>query len=558
MTTAHTHTFSGPHIRRRTLMAAGAASVLVPPVLAHATPAQAVTTGNGSLVFSPAAGSSFNPEGGRPAGTTYAKNIVLKHNGSHNDDQLVTFDQLVLVNDVQVYPIHRSTDAGKTWEHVTDIVPSHEFADLTRTSQPHLYEVPIDTGDLKEGALLFAGMIMPEDRSSSRLVLYVSTDHGNNWTYRSTIDEGGPATYDPSPESSTSTVWEPSLAIDADGGLVAYFSDERQKNDGVLQAVSYRRSTDGGHTWGELHNVSAPTNRSDRPGMITVTRIPDGRYVAAFEVVNRPSQDNNTAPVYFKFSPDGLDWSPEESVGDPVELEDGRGIGSSPFVRWVPMDTENGAIIVASKWCLDANGNSDGGQNFYINRNLGDGPWERLPMAVTYDATDSEGGTFSGFAQSFDVSSDGKTLFQASNVENLDTTYNDIRVGLLVLDAAEYEAEDAHLSSDVRLVAHVDATGGKKVGDINTSSSEVSFTVNVQDAGDYFMDVRYDNGTGETSSHGLSVNGNSGGDISYPATRNWGRYGWAQGEISLKAGDNTVTFTHSKGFAELDCVRVHQ
>src|SRR3954452_25156133 len=84
--------------------------------------AEAVTTGNGSLVYSPSAGSSFDP-----AGTTYSKIISLKNNGSSNGQLLVTFDQLVYVNGVQVYPIYRSTDGGSSWTHVTDVVPSSTF-----------------------------------------------------------------------------------------------------------------------------------------------------------------------------------------------------------------------------------------------------------------------------------------------------------------------------------------------------------------------------------------------------------------------------------------------
>ncbi|MEV8826769.1 hypothetical protein AB0093_26820, partial [Klebsiella pneumoniae] len=92
-----------------TATALAVASFLTP------TAASAVTTGNGSLVYSPAAGSSFNPEGGTPAGTTYAKIIVLKNNGSYNGTQLVTFDKLVLQSGKQVYPIYRSSDNGTTW-----------------------------------------------------------------------------------------------------------------------------------------------------------------------------------------------------------------------------------------------------------------------------------------------------------------------------------------------------------------------------------------------------------------------------------------------------------
>src|SRR5699024_2184513 len=74
--------------------------------------AHAVTHGNGALVYSPSAGSSFNPEGGVPAGTTYAKIISLKNSNGANGELLVTFDQLVLIDGVQVYPIYRSTDGG--------------------------------------------------------------------------------------------------------------------------------------------------------------------------------------------------------------------------------------------------------------------------------------------------------------------------------------------------------------------------------------------------------------------------------------------------------------
>lgn len=547
--------------RRRSLKGTAAglavAAALLTQALVSAVPAEAVTTGNGSLVYAPAAGSSFNPEGGTPAGTTYGKIIVLKNSGSSNGTQLVTYDQLVLVSGKQVYPIYKSTDNGSTWTHVTDIVPANDFSTLTRTSQPFLYEVPQATGGLAAGTILLAGNIMPQDRSSTRLVVYKSTDHGSTWSYLSTIDTGGPATYDPSPTSTTTSVWEPSLAVDGNGGLVAYFSDERQKANNVLQAVAYRRSTDGGATWGSEVNVSAPTNKSDRPGMITVTKLPDGRYLATYEVVNRPSQSLNTAPVYFKISPDGLDWSPTTSIGTQVKLANGRGIGSSPFVKWVPTGGPNGMVVIASKWSLDSSGNIDGGQNFYVNYNLGAGPWERLPMAVTYDGPDVEGGNFSGFAQGIDYSVDGRTLYQATNVENLTTNLNDIRVGSIPLDAQQYEAEKA-TRVDTSLVTDPDASNGSKVGNINNSDSKVTFTVHVPAAGTYTMNVRYDNGTGASSTHNVSVNGGSSTSLSYPATVNWGRYGWVQKSVTLTAGSNTIAFGHATSYAELDAIQLYQ
>lgn len=546
-----------PRTRALVLAAAAAAAALVVGLVGPA-PAEAVTTGNGALVYSPAAGTSFNPEGGRAAGTTYAKMVVLKNSGSANGQQFVTFDQLVLENGVQVYPIYRSTNNGTSWSRVATVTPSAQFPSLTRTAQPSLYETPIQLGSMPAGTLLLSGMIMPSDRSSSRLVMYKSLDHGLTWSFVSTVDTGGPATYDPSPTSTTSTVWEPSLAVDANGGLVTYFSDERQKSKGVLQAVSYRRSTDGGATWGPLVNVSAPTNKSDRPGMITVTRMPNGNYIATFEVVNRPSQSNNTAPVYFKTSPDGLTWTPETSIGTKIALANGRGIGSSPEVRWIPeAGNPNGMVVVSSKWSLDASGNIDGGQDFVVNRNQGSGAWEQLPYAVTYDARDTEGGTFSGFAQSFDSSADGTTLYQATNVENPSTTYNDVRVGSIPINALRYEAESA-TRTDTSTVTQPDASGGAKVGNINTATSSVQFTVQAPTAGTYTMNVRYDNGSGATSSHNVAVNGATMSAVTYAPTVNWGRLGWAQKTVTLRAGSNTITFTKGTGFAELDQIQLYR
>jgi hypothetical protein len=543
------------HVRIRSTVVLITAALTILFCLHPVPAAEAVTTGNGSLVYSPAAGTSFNPEGGRPAGTTYAKIIVLKASGSHNGEAYVTFDQLVLVNGVQVYPIYRSTNGGTTWTHVSDVVPSQNFPTLTRTSQPFLFEVPQQVGSLAAGTLLLAGMIMPEDRSSSRLVIYKSADRGASWSLLSTVDTGGPAVYDPSPTSTTTTVWEPSLALDSARNLVTYFSDERQKANGILQAVSLRRSTDGGQTWGPVVNVAAVGNQSDRPGMITVTKLPNGQYLATYEVVNRPSQSVNTAVVYYKLSSDGVTWS-ANSLGTPIKLADGRGIGSSPYVRWVPTGGPNGTVIVASKWALDSAGNISVGQNFYVNHNLGQGSWERMPFAVTYDANDSQGGTFSGFAQGFDVSPDGLTLYQATNVENNVTTYNDIRVGTIPLNATRYEAERA-TRNNVSLVSHVDASNGSKVGNINFSDSYVEFNVKAPAAGTYTVNVRYDNGTGATSNHSVRVNGGTAFTVNYPPTVDWGRFGWAQFSTSLVAGSNTIRFAYNGTFAELDAIDVY-
>lgn len=516
---------------------------LISPLMAYA-----VTTGNGSLVYSSGT-DSFDP-----AGATYARIITLKANGSANGTLITTFDQLKEVGGKQVYPIYRSTDNGSTWSLIANV--SDTSFGTTRTSQPALFEVPQTAGSLAAGTLLLAGNIFPEDKSSTRIVIWKSTDRGSTWSYLSTVDTGGPYLYDPSPSSTTTTIWEPYLYLDESGALVCAYSDERQKSAGVLQALVLKRSTDGGATWGPLVNVVAIPNNSDRPGMITVTALPNGKYMASYEVVNRPSQSLNTALVYVKFSEDGYNWTAND-LGTKVTLANGRGIGSSPFSKWVPTGGPNGTVIIASKWGLDASGNISEGQNLFANYNLGVGPWERLPMAVTYDGPDTNA-YFAGFSQSFDTSVDNLTLFQATNVESGTNKLNDIRVGSIPLQATSYEAEKATLSNTT-VIDHADASNGQEVGYINYSNSSVDFqNVKVPAAGTYTVNVRYSNGTTSSSTHAVSVNGGTAFNLTYPKTANWDRFQWASFNVSLNAGVNSIKFSYSTGYAELDEIQVFQ
>ena len=81
-------------------------------------------------------------------------------------------------------------------------------------------------------------------------------------------------------------------------------------------------------------------------------------------------------------------------------------------------------------------------------------------------------------------------------------------------------------------------------------ASAVTFTVRVPSAGSYTLNVRYDNGTGGASTHNVSVNGGTATSISYPATVDWGRFGWAQKTVTLNAGTNTIAFTKGTSYAD--------
>lgn len=529
-------------------------------------PVMAQTATNGRIVYKSDNSSTFDP-----GGATYSRIICLKNSGDSNGTLLCTYDQLKKIPvDVgngkkifkQVYPIYQSTDGGDSWKLISNVYDK-EYG-LLRTSQPCLYELPQQVGDMPAGTVLLAGNIFDDEPyTQSRIVVYKSLDGGNTWSFLSQVDHGGPCTYDPSVTSTTTTVWEPYLNLSKDGRLVCYYSDERQKANGVLQAVSFKTSSDG-KNWSSLSNVTAITNKKDRPGMITVSKLPDGKYIATYEVVNRPSINRNNAIVYCKFSEDGVTWD-AGNLGTRVTLADGRGIGSSPYVKWVDAGGPNGMVIISAKWATDSKDNISGGQNFYVNYHLGEGTWERLPMAVTYDADDNHGGYFSGFSQSFDVSLDNNILYHAANVENINNkkkidgisyNLNDIKIGKIPLNCTIYEAEKAVLSN-VKVEAATDASNGKEVRYINELDSAVDFkNIKVDKSGTYDIMIRYSNGTGRDSSHSIVVNGLMAGKVDYPATANWDRYLWAEFKCYLKSGLNTIKFIKDGGYAELDCILV--
>lgn len=220
---------------------------------------------------------------------------------------------------MQVYPIYRSTNGGTTWSLLANVAPSQDFPGETLTSQPYLYEVPQQVGGLNAGDILLAGNIMATDRSTSRIVVYRSTDRGASWSLLSTVDTGGPAIYDPSPGSTTTTtIWEPSIELDATG------------------------------------------NQSGRPGMIMVDRLPDGRYLAVYEVVNRPSLQLDTAPIYFKWrlqpvGPLAIVSAQSGKVADVTNCASGNGTDirqwewlGSACQEWTFTHTDNGHYQVRS------------------------------------------------------------------------------------------------------------------------------------------------------------------------------------------------------------------
>lgn len=509
----------------------------------------AKTVENGTTVFSVSTNDSFDAE----QAITYVRIVCLKNSGSNNGTLIATCDQHTWVNGEQVWPIYRSMDNGESWSHISDVTDT-TFS-TNRKAQPMLYELPQAVGNMPAGTLLLAGNLVPNDQSSSRIVIYKSTNVGVSWEYVSTVDVGGPFDYDRSPESTTTTIWEPYLYMDDYGHLICAFSDERLKGQGALQSLSLRYTSDGVN-WSDESNIVAINNRNDRPGMVTVSKMANGKYIATYEVVNRPSYNQNSSVVYCKFSDDGLNWD-EDDLGTLVQTADGQCLGSSPYVKWVNAGGPNGMVIIGAKWVVNSAGDiQEGGQNIFVNYNNGVGTWERYPQALTWDGEDII--YLDAFSQCIETNTDDTVLYQAANIGNSIANTNSLQIGTLPLTMSVYEAENSEISN-AQIIECEDSSNRKEVGYINFADSSLKFNnVYVPETGKYTIFVRYNNGDTTTSKHTITVNESNTYTISYKPTPNWHQYYWASKSCDLAAGMNTIKLSYNSGYAEIDCIAIYK
>ncbi|WP_058308481.1 family 43 glycosylhydrolase [Gracilibacillus massiliensis] len=117
----------------------------------------------------------------------------------------------------------------------------------------------------------------------------------------------------------------------------------------------------------------------------------------------------------------------------------------------------------------------------------------------------------------------------------------------------KFEAEDATVNR-ARIVSNSSASNGAKVGHIDFEDSFIEFDIDLP-AGDYTLKIRYANGMGEPSSHNLSVNGNSVGEITYNSY-GWDSWYFAEKDINLGQQKNKIRLSKVNSFAELDFIEL--
>ena len=218
--------------------------------------------------------------------------------------------------------IEASADGGRSFQQVAQIRDS-TAANGGSVCCASLFVLPSQVGGLPAGTVLWAastGSGLPTAQRTSRQRLWASEDDGLHWHFVSDIAVA-PNHYN---------TWEPSLSVARDGELVAFYSDEtdKQYHDQKLVQV---RSADAVH-WTDYRETVVSDQWEVRPGMANVIRLPDRSYFMSYEVCNNDLV--HLCGVYFRRSADGWDYGDPRDLGTTVRTADGEYLRHTPFPAW--------------------------------------------------------------------------------------------------------------------------------------------------------------------------------------------------------------------------------
>jgi hypothetical protein len=261
---------------------------------------------------------------------------------------------------------YESKDSGRTWASISNLKETTS----PRNCCSELYAVLQPIKNLKAGTLFWATSVGTDKtpRTNCSIRIYKSTDTAHTWNFYSTGVTG------------TIGLWEPEFAIDKKKRLVMFFSSEEYKAQGYNQIIAHRVSTNGGQTWSNDIKDVAVNDSIKRPGMPTVAKLPNGRYIMCYDVCG------NNCDTYIRYSKNGDNWGDAKDLGTRVESTNGNHFSHAPTIAWFNDGTTNGVLLLIGQ-VLNKNSDNtiadNNGKVYMINRNNGKGLWTEVEAPVT-------------------------------------------------------------------------------------------------------------------------------------------------------------------------------
>jgi hypothetical protein len=288
-------------------------------------------------------------------GTLYPRVIRLAHGPAGSDGRLIASTNGV---------IFQSTDNGTTWTSLSTVPV---VSGSTERCCATLYEMPQTVGSLAAGTLLSAASYF--SGSTPAVEVYVSTDEGASWSYHSTPTIGGDGSHG---------LWEPEFEVANDGALVMFWSDETDAC--CSQKLAQIRTYDGA-TWQDRTDTVRSTIQGDRPGMITVSKLPDNHFFMTYELCGPAA-----CTVFSRTSTDGWNFGDPTDMGTKVQTASGQFLEHTPLNKWTPsVLSSSGAILLTGQIVYESNGSVSpaNGNVLFANANVdGTGDWYTINAPV--------------------------------------------------------------------------------------------------------------------------------------------------------------------------------
>jgi hypothetical protein len=337
---------------------------------------------------------------------SYTRLLATDPTGPHHGALFLVYDDgMPAANGLPTFPVYRSDDDGTSWHKATEIADSKH--DIGHRYQPTMIELAAPVGEFPAGTLVAAGNAIPRDLSVTKLVVYASTDGAVTWQYLSDVDTGGPAIYDPSPDSTTTAIWEPELR-QIGNAVVCYYSDERFKHLDMLQTLVHRFSSDL-RTWGSRTLDFGVADRRTRPGMLVTTGpMPSGNNLGVLEIVGGCG-----VPVHLVRSTQPGHWGEPDSLGHALLSRTGTALKATPTISYA--DTPNGPVLLATgRVAVDAEGDA-------VNRALcsldaSGQQWTDVNLPIETEPSLEH--DMAAYGQSLILTADGRWLVQAAGRRN--------------------------------------------------------------------------------------------------------------------------------------------